>query len=177
MMSWWALLFAASELLLPSADTTWPAARATWRDGQLVEIRQPQGFRRALLDSGLLGELNRYRWSPKTRKGAFDPLSVPRFWVGDRYALAFDDRGQIRYALLRYSVPVDGAVDPNGGWSPARLARRTRRVESLKAWLNLVPAERDRYGNVFVWAGRTKNAQARLRYVPARDELLLLMRF
>ncbi len=176
-MPWLALLLAAGELILPTADTTWSAARNTWPGGQTIELAQPQGFRRALLDTGLLGELNRFRWSPKTRGGGFDHRSIPRFWVGSRFALAFDKDGKIRYALLRYPVPIDPSVDPNGGWSKARLAPRARRVESLKAWLSLVPKERDPYGNVFVWSGRSAAGQVRLRYAPTRDELLLLMRF
>ncbi len=170
-------LVAAPDLMLPAAGTSFEQAQQTWTGGRAVAMTQPQGFRRAVIDTELIAELNRYRWTPKRPDGGFDAAALARCWVGPRFVFAYDDKRRLRFALLRYSVPVDRRADPEGGWSAHRLQPLRRTVAALIRQLGLRPATRDRYGNVFGWTGGSPQIQSRLRYLPERDELRLLLRF
>ncbi|MEL7368417.1 MAG: hypothetical protein AAFN74_05865 [Myxococcota bacterium] len=174
-----ALVFAlmVSAIPLPAPGSTLDSVRQDWADGRTVTIEQAQGFTAGLIDTGLLGELNRYRWSPRISKGRFVPSLVDRFWVGPSYVIAFDKRDRIRYALFRFSVPVDASNDQVSEWSPNRLHRFKRVSAQLRTQLGLVPERRDRWGNIFAWRRQTPRPQARLRYEPLSDELLLLLRY
>lgn len=170
-------LVAAPDFVLPTPATSFEQAQRTWSGGRAVSLTQPQGFRLAVLDTALLAELNRYRWAPKRRDGSFDPAALARCWVGPGFVLAYDGQRRLRFALLRYAVPVDGGADPAGGWSAERLRPLRRVVAALGRQLGLRPAVRDRYGNVFGWTGGSQRMQSRLRYLPEGDELRLLLRF
>ncbi len=177
MMFWVIAIVAAVPLSpFPTPADGLPSVQRRWTDGRLVEVTQPQGFRIGLIDSGLLAEMNRNRWAPKTPDGRFDADSVRQLWVGPRYAMAFDRDGRLRFALFRYSVPVDTSRDALPAWSSTRLHRRTDVLARLERW-RLEAAKRDRYGNIFAWKGSDGRVQARLRHQPARDEMLLLLKY
>ena len=177
-MSWLLLMwFAANPPSFPSASMSLSAVQKAWTPGQRLAIETPQAFRIGLLDSGLLAELNRYRWAPVTTDGRFDPSAVSQFWVGERFVMAFDRRGRLRFALLRFSVPIDTRRDLPDRWSDQRLRRRAATVQRLTGPLGLVPDERDRFGNVFGWRGRARGVQARLRHEPTLDEMYLLLKY
>ena len=168
----------SAELELPAKGMRLEDVQSRWPRGRRLDVSAPQGFRSGLVDTELLSELNRHRWAPKRREGRFDVRPLSTFWVGSGFVFAFDRRGALSFAMLRYRVPVDFSADPKGGWSSERLAARRRVVAELTPQLLLAPAKRDRYGNVFRWSGRRNDGtQARLRYLPTSDELRLLLRF
>ena len=170
-------LSAAPAVSLPSAATTPSVVRQRYPQGEMVALDADKGFSRAMIESGLLAELNRYRWAPRTADGRFNPAMVRQVWRGRDFAMAFDGGGRLRFAMFRYAVPVNPAADTAYGWSPTRLARRADWLRRLRPLLGLKPAVRDRYGNVFGWRGRAPGAQARLRYEPTSDSLWLVMRY
>ena len=168
---------AAGGAAVPSASMSLSSVQAAWRGGKVVAIEEPQGFRIGLIDTGLLGELNRYRWAPRGTGRRFDIDSVSRVYVGSNFVMAFDRRTRLRFAMLRYSVPVDTRADQTNRWSPKRLHRRTDTLARLKAELPLRPSRRDRFGNVFEWESRQQKTWAKLRYDPVSDEMILLIRY
>ena len=176
-MSVWIATLLVAAVTLPSGTMSFPDVQRTWARGRMAAIDQPQGFRVGLLQSRLLEELNRQRWAPRGTSGSFDPSAVQKLWVGADFVMAFDATERLRFALLRYAVPVDTRRDGQGGWSPARLRRRAEWIARLTPLLNLRPSKRDRYGNVFAWRGTQGRAQVRVRYIPESDELRVLFRF
>lgn len=176
-MNWLALVIAATPIALPTGSMSLAEVQQGWSGGRLVSVNAPQGFSEGLLQSGLLEALNRYRWAPRTADRRFDADAFEKLWVGPQWVMAFDQKGQLRFAFFRFSVPVDPRRDPTGGWSADRMWRKNEIVAQLRAQLSLQTMRRDKYGNVFQWQGRSGRRQARLRYEPAVDELRLLLRF
>lgn len=145
---------------------------------QAIEWRQrgeAGALASTLVDSGLLQALNEEGLTPHTAQGRLDTRRLTRFVsarsADRRFVLAFDDGGRLAFALVRITIVVDRAADPEGHSGSGRARLDPLRGAVQLGARGLEPAERDERGNIFAWkaAGRT------LRYRPADDELRLVI--
>ncbi len=136
--------------------------------------KEPQGLRRGLIQSGLLEQLNRAKVTPKTREGGLDPARLVSFQSiskGGLHRLAvFSESGRLSYLLFRVPAPLkSGSM-----FSKSRLRARDQVLESLGRY-RLRATEKDRYGNVSEWRGRTSRGGLWVRYVPEEEIMWVLL--
>jgi hypothetical protein len=152
------------------------AVEAALGDVEWVDAAEPQAFRRALIDTGLLEEMNRSNAAPKLKDGAMDLAALDRFGFAEREGrsyVAVMSGGGLRFVFVAIRVPVDSSKDA-GGWSEARLHRLKDALAGLSK-LGLRAAGKDRWGNTFAWTAVEGRSRWVVRYDPSADVVRVLM--